>query len=101
MKLFITVVLVIAFSLGVVYLMTGGSPQPDKYVISHALEEYMDYKPMQWDWKFGRETTNAEGIPAWPVTYHVTTSSPGKGKEIKMFTLLFWKDGYNWKTAEL
>ena len=101
MKLFIISVLVIIISVAVVYIVTKGSPKPNKYALKYALEKHLDFTPIQWDCDFGKEVKRPDGTPAWPVTYNITTSSVGKDSEIMTLKVLFYKVGYDWKTEKI
>ena len=101
MKLFIITVLVIIISFGIVYNFSKGSPRPNKYALKYGLEKHLDFTPIQWDCDFGKEIIRPDGIPAWPVTYNITTSSVGKDSEIMTLKILFYKVGYDWKTEKI
>ena len=101
MKLFIVIVMVLFVALGVVYNVSKASPRPNKSAVAFALERNVNYTPVLWNYEFGDETARADGTPAWPVIYNITTSSPGKGKEIVEMKLLFYLDGLDWKTDKI
>jgi hypothetical protein len=101
MEFFIAVVVILLIFFGVVYTVTKGSPQPTRADIEYALKKYLGYSPIEWDFKFGKETKASNGNPAWPVIYHITTSSVGKGRREIILKLLFYREGYDWKTEKI
>jgi hypothetical protein len=92
------VLLIVIF--GAVYMITNKSPRPSQNEIEFALTNTLKYNPIKWDFKFGKETKASNGVPAWPVTYEITTSE-GTEKKIVTLTLLFYKEGYDWKTEKV
>ena len=101
MKLFIAVVAVLLVSFGVVYMVTKGSPQPTKSDIAYVLDQYLKYSPVRWDFKFGKETKASNGAPAWPIIFEILTSTAGENEKVETFTLLFYREGYEWKTEKI
>lgn len=100
MKLFMAVAIVLIIALGSVYLVTKGSPRPTTADIEVGLNQYLKYTPIKWDFKFGKETKTANGVPAWSVIYHITTSSAGTNEQNVTLILLFHKEGYEWVTEK-
>ena len=100
MKFIIPVIVLALIIFGAVYMVTKSSPQPSQNDIQYALENTLKYSPIKWDYKFEKETKASNGSPAWPVTFEVTTSE-GITKKIVTFKLLFYKDGYDWKTEKI
>lgn len=101
MKLSIAVVVVLLITFGAVYMVTKGSPQPTRADIEYNLERHLKYMPSRWDYKFGKETKTSNGTPAWPVIFEIITSSAGENEKVETFTLLFYKEGYDWETEKV
>jgi len=99
MKLFALGIIVILCFLGAIYFFTQQAPTPNTAAIQFALDRYIDFTPMKWDYEFGKETVTKDGTPAKPVIYHITTTEGRQQKEV-VITLLFYKDGDEWKTEK-
>ena len=94
-----SLIVVLCFCFGI-YYVTQQAPTPNSAIIQFALDRYIDFTPMKWDYEFGKESTAANGTPAKPVIYHIITTEGRKQKELEL-TLLFYKEGDEWKTEKL
>jgi len=101
MRLFIPVIIIIIVFFGFIYILTRGSERPSGAVIEQGLLHNLNFEPMKWDYKMGKETKASNGKPAWPVVYHITTSEKGTEKEIITLKLLFYQEGIIWKTEKV
>ena len=101
MKLNIAIVVVLLITFVVVYMVTRGSPQPTRADIEYNIERHLKYMPARWDYKFGKETKASNGTHAWPVIFEILTSSAGVNEKVETFTLLFYREGYEWKTEKV
>ena len=100
MKYYIACIVLLLIIFFAVYKVTRTSPQPSQADIEYALVNTLKYTPIKWDFKFGRETKASNGAPAWPVIFEITTFS-GTIKNIVTLKLLFYKEGYEWKTEKI
>lgn len=100
MKFFIACIVLLFIVFGAVYMVTKTSPRPTQADIEYALVNTLKYTPIKWDFKFGMETRASNGAPAWPVIFDIITSE-GTTKKIVTFKLLFYKEGYEWKTEKI
>ena len=93
------IIVILCFFVGI-YFITQQAPTPNAAAIQFALDRYIDFTPMKWDYEFGKESTTTNGTPAKPVIYHITTTEGRKQKEVEL-TLLFYKVDKEWKTEKL
>lgn len=101
MRLGIISVIILALTAFGVYHVMKGSPKPNKSEIAYAYERLIKTPAIKWTYEFGDETRTAEGTPAWPVIYRLTLSGEGMQTREETITLLFWKDGLEWRTKRM
>lgn len=91
------VILLVFF--GINYLMQQ-APTPNPAAIQFALDKYINFTPMKWDFEIGKTATTKDGIEARTVIYHILTSEGSQKKEVEL-RLLFYKVDDEWKTEKV